>query len=329
MGNVVGRVLEAVCTLGISELVRTLTPAQQQQVKASQDTVDAINRHKDADQGRHDVKMGQNREAERQAADSLAKANAEIRAAQQSVNTTKTELDALTKKQKEEEEGLKKLQKLTEGDLKTFNEAQEYHYKKQLEAVEKLPQVQKTSKNSCAFMGKTSTGKSSAINRLFGTKEKTSPVRCTADIKPVCETDKVMIFDVFGENDEESYHNMETLTMAKSLHKVCIVYTESVDSVLKLARLTKALKVDKVYVRNKSEDLTPEEIVMVLEHDTKKIQEVTGQNPCVVLASAKTGMGMNQLMSIVEGGPVPASVAGSGSSFGTAGGTGSSRSSPY
>lgn len=215
------------------------------------------------------------------------------------------------KKAKEEEEAnVKKLQDLTEGNVKTFNEAQEFHYAQQLKAVEKLPEVGKTPKKSCAFLGKTSTGKSSCINKLFGAQEKTSPLRCTADIKAVKETDTLQVFDVFGENDEESYHNMQTLTVAKRLHVIVVVYTESVDSVLRLARLAKALRVNKVYVRNKSEDLTDEEVALVTEHDTKKIQQVTGESPSVILTSAKTGMGMNKLKAILEGDPV--SVAGRG-----------------
>jgi len=166
-------------------------------------------------------------------------------------------------------------------------------------------------KKSCAFISSfPNTGKSSCINRLFGTQEKTAPIRCTTDIKLVKETDTLQVFDVFGENDEESYHNMQTLTVAKRLHVIVVVYTESVDSVLRLARLAKALRVNKVYVRNKSEDLTDEEVALVTEHDTKKIQQVTGESPSVVLTSAKTGMGMNKLKAILEGDPV--SVAGRG-----------------
>lgn len=310
MGNDVGRVFEGIATLGISELVRALTPQQQAQVDHSQEIVEQHKQEMERERIKHDQAMQENAAAQEAANEQLQKVMRQLTEAQQNINTTKEELEKATKAKEEEEANVKKLQDLTEGNVKTFNEAQEFHYAQQLKAVEKLPEVGKTPKKSCAFLGKTSTGKSSCINKLFGAQEKTSPLRCTADIKPVKETDTLQVFDVFGENDEESYHNMQTLTVAKRLHVIVVVYTESVDSVLRLARLAKALRVNKVYVRNKSEDLTDEEVALVTEHDTKKIQQVTGESPSVVLTSAKTGMGMNKLKAILEGDPV--SVAGRG-----------------
>jgi len=332
MGNNPGRVFAGIATLGMSELARFLDKEQQAKAQQAQADVDEIARNMKMAEQEHQVKMEENRLAQREAEARVAQKNAELTAAQNSVNTTKAELEAIQKAKESEEENVEKLKKLTEGDVATFRENQELHYAKQLEAVEKLPEVAKTPKRSCAFLGKTSTGKTSCINKLFGTEEKTSPLRCTMDIKPVSETDKLEVYDVFGENDEESYHNMEILLHAKSLHTICIVYTESVDSVLKLARLVKALKVDKVYVRNKSEDLTKEEIAMVVEHDTKKLEEVTKESPSVVvLTSAKSGMGMDRLKTILEGGPVTAFVAGPQNGYGKASRSPvrGNRSSPY
>lgn len=216
--------------------------------------------------------------------------------------TAQAELSQLEKKKNQAAKDVEKLRKLTQGDVKSFARNQEFHFQKQMEAVEKLPDVEKTAKNSCAFLGRTSVGKTSMINKLFGTQEKTSPIRCTEDIKPVHVTDKVEVYDVFGENDEESYHNLEILVEAKKMHVVVVVYTEAVDSVLKLARLVKALRVATVYVRNKSENLTTEEINLVTEHDSKKLQEVTGEAPRLLLTSAKTGLHMDPLKSLLEAG---------------------------
>jgi len=198
MGNDVGRVFEGIATLGISELVRALTPQQQAQVDNSQEIVEQHRQEMEKERIRHDQAMQQNAAAQEAANEQLQKVMRQLTEAQQNINTTKEELEKATKAKEEEEANVKKLQDLTEGNVKTFNEAQEFHYAQQLKAVEKLPEVGKTPKKSCAFLGKTSTGKSSCINKLFGAQEKTSPLRCTADIKAVKETDTLQVFDVFG-----------------------------------------------------------------------------------------------------------------------------------
>jgi len=328
MGNQPGRIVGGICSLGLSELCYALSPGEKKQVEACQHDLDAIRKQQAAEKEEHEKLMSQRQAEARALQEKRHAAEREYQAAKARTDATQAELSELEKNKTQAQEDVEKLKKLTEGDVKSFAKNQEFHFNKQMEAVEKLPDVPKTPKNSCAFMGKTSTGKTSTINKLFGTQEKTAPIRCTTDIKPVHVTDKVEVFDVFGENDEESYHQMDTLLAAKQLHKIVIVYTEAVDSVLKLARLVKALRVDKVYVRNKSEDLTPEETELVLEHDVKKLQEVTEQVPILVLTSAKTGLGMDKLKSILEAG---AGEAPNNRSYGKAavGGAGVSRASPH
>merc|ERR1712190_10462 len=103
------------------------------------------------------------------------------------------------------------------------------------------------------------------------------------------------IYDVFGDNDEETYHNMETLLVAKTLHKIVVVYTDAVDSVLNLARLCKALRVPLISFRNKAEDLSTDDLQVVRDHDSRRLQEVTGQDVTLVVGSAKTGMNLDVL----------------------------------
>lgn len=188
-----------------------------------------------------------------------------------------------------------KLQKLLDGNLNDFSSRMNGLFDRQIQAVEKLPDPPKSDKFSTAMLGKTSAGKSSTINALFGTHARTSPIRCTRDVKPVYEGDSIVVFDVFGDNDEESYHSTEILLQAKTLHKIVIVYTESVDGILKMARLMKALRTPLVFFRNKSEDLTPDELMLVQGNDAEQLQKATGQTVTLIVGSAKTGMNLAKL----------------------------------
>merc|ERR1719456_619876 len=125
---------------------------------------------------------------------------------------------------------------------------------------------------------------------MFGTKCKTSPIRCTKAIQAVFEDENVEIYDVFGDNDEETYHELNVLLAAKKMHKIVVAYTDSVDNVFNLARLCKALRVPLIFWRNKSEDLDEDDLQVVREHDTAQLTKIIGQDATVIIGSAKTGM---------------------------------------
>merc|ERR1711924_207842 len=86
---------------------------------------------------------------------------------------------------------------------------------------------------------------------------------------------------------------------AKSLHVIICVYTDAVEHALKTARFLQALGVEVIFFRNKCEDLG-EAYNLVKDHDSKKLEEVTGQPQRLVLGSAKTPMGIVNNMGIEE-----------------------------
>jgi len=189
-----------------------------------------------------------------------------------------------------------------ERDLMKVN-VQDYSVKKNkqfnnyLKCVSNLPAVRKTIKRSVAFLGKTSCGKSTMINKIYGTKCKTSPLRCTQGAEKVHDSDNLEVYDVYGVNDEETYANVNVLLTTKRLHIVVCIYTDAVDHVLHLAQLMNALKLDIVFIRNKSEDLTAEEIKEVKQHEESKLMGFVDKKRFlgVIIGSGKTGLGMKAL----------------------------------
>ena len=130
---------------------------------------------------------------------------------------------------------------------------------------------------------------------MFGTDEATAAIRCTNDIMAVYQDDVIEIYDVFGDNDEETYHNKKFFSVAKTWHKIVVVYTDSVDNVLNLARLCTALRVPLIFFRNKAEDLSTEELEVVRDNDTKMLRKVTGQVVTLIVGSAKLGVNTDVL----------------------------------
>ena len=257
MGNQFGaqaaRVVGAVCSLGLTELLRLMSPQDQQRCRDASAELKRLEEEKKVEQARYDALKEERRQ-------------------------------------------------LSEGDIATYNQNIENFFQRQLVAVEKLPDPPKQPKFSAALLGKTSTGKTTTINAIYGTNERTSPIRCTQGVTKVHDDENIAIFDVFGDNDEETYHKVETLMYAKTLHKLVVVYTESVDSVINMARLCAALRVPIIFFRNKSENLTPEEIQIVREHDTAKLHEVTGrrQDVTLVIGSATTGMNLGEIRDALQ-----------------------------
>lgn len=228
---------------------------------------------------------------------------ADTRAAQQQTEDVSRQLREINAKKKAAEEAFQKLNKekeqLEKGDIESYKKNMDNFFDREIQAIEKLPDLAKKENFSVAVMGFTSTGKSSLLNKVFGLNLKVSPLRCTTGAERVGENHGIDVYDVFGENCEESYHNMQVLLQAKTIHTIIVVYTDCIDTSFQMAKLMRALKVDTVFFRNKSEDLTPDEAKQVQAADEKTLQDKAGLQSQVIVGSAKNGMGCDELLDLL------------------------------
>jgi len=185
--------------------------------------------------------------------------------------------------------------------VQDYSKKEEKQFNNYLTCVGKIPDVTKTINPSVAFLGKTSCGKSTMINKIYGTKCKTSPLRCTQGVEMVVSSDDLEVFDVYGVNDEETYASLKVLKKTKELHVVVCIYTDAVDHVLKLARLLDALNLNIIFVRNKCEDFNAEECREVKQHDESKLKSLIKKVNFfgVIIASGKTGLGMKGISATI------------------------------
>jgi len=211
-----------------------------------------------------------------------------------------------TEAEKEIEQLRGEIEELRNGDPDKYATNERKYYDAFLGNVAKLPDPPKTDKRSVAFIGLTSSGKSSIINKLFNTSCPTSAVRCTTGIQEVHSTDRLQIVDVFGNNDEETYAKTETLMQTKRMHMVVCLYAGAVDHTIKLARLLAALRLPVTFVRNKMDAEDAGASPQIQAHDKEKLAESFGPEGWnLVLTSAKTGVGLDTLMSLVDPGGAP------------------------
>ena len=172
-------------------------------------------------------------------------------------------------------------------DIDAFQQNRMRFFDRQIAAVAGLSDIDKQPTFSVALMGKTCTGKTTLINALFKKTLPTGPIRTTEGVQPVVHNDDVTIYDVHGESDDATYHDLAHLMRAKSLDLIVVVYTDAVETVLNLARLCQALRVNLIFFRNKCEQFTDEEHLKVREHDTAKLcQYVTAQEFAFVIGAA-------------------------------------------
>ena len=146
-----------------------------------------------------------------------------------------------------------------------YNAVKEKCYKKYLdEIVAKIPNPPKTVKKTFAFVGETSSGKTSTINALFNLNLETSPDANTIGKKMVYnEGDNVTgysVYDVFGTNDMETYHELQELMSLKSLHYIVFVIGTTFESNSSLYKMLKLLNPSIIVLRNKTEDLDQKDI---------------------------------------------------------------------
>ena len=125
---------------------------------------------------------------------------------------------------------------------------------KQMEKVKHIPV-------SIGVVGRTSAGKSSLLNKIFGTNCAVGATRCTKGVQEVCryvDADQgadIAIFDVFGFNDEEAYESIETIDKFVKLHAVLLLYRDSIENCKNTIELFRAAEVKVVVVRSQIDTL--------------------------------------------------------------------------
>lgn len=121
-----------------------------------------------------------------------------------------------------------------------------------LNHVNKMKRPPKTKKFSVAFLGPTCAGKTTLINTLVERiVSRPSPLRNTTGITKVFENNHIQLFDVFGTNDVETYHNFQILKSLMEVHLVICLYVDSVESTTNLAKLLSAASCKVHFTLNK------------------------------------------------------------------------------
>lgn len=90
-------------------------------------------------------------------------------------------------------------------------------------------------------MGKTSAGKSSLLNKLFGLKEKVSHGKCTTKTKEVFVQNDLHVWDIPGFDDVYDFR-AEALAFMNSLDGACILYDGQISDVADLTQILWVMK---------------------------------------------------------------------------------------
>jgi small GTP-binding protein len=147
-----------------------------------------------------------------------------------------------------------------------------------LTCVQNLAKV-KTPNWSIGLVGRTSAGKSSLLNRMFGTTCKAGATRCTTGVTEVWRYEDpdihkvISVWDVFGFNDEEAYESIETIKTFVSLHAVLLLYRDDIHSCKNTIELFRAADVKVIVVRSQIDTLTPEELQEIEQVEAPKAKE--------------------------------------------------------
>jgi GTP-binding protein EngB required for normal cell division len=146
-----------------------------------------------------------------------------------------------------------------------------------LTCVQNLAKV-KTPNLSIGLVGRTSSGKSSLLNRMFGTTCKVGATRCTTGVEEVWRYEDpdihkgISVWDVFGFNDE-AYESIETINTFVSLHAVLLLYRDDIHSCKNTIELFRAADVKVIVVRSQIDTLTPEELQEIEQVEAPKAKE--------------------------------------------------------
>jgi len=314
MGNATDSIgerwVKGICTLGFSEIGVARDKARRANNRAGriakenrmvQKEIDRLKEVNDAlaklDKERKEASKKEEKEMER-----LTQLSNDIADLKKEYKKVKKEGDdERAKYLKEKADRAKEEKELIEANVQDYSTKKGKQFDNYLTCVSQLPDPPKTQKRSVAFLGKTSCGKSTMVNKIYGTNCKTSPLRCTQGHERVYDSDNLEVYDVYGVNDEETYASTNTLLKTKTLHIVVCIYTDAVDHVLNLARLMNVLKLNIVFVRNKCEDFTAEDRKHVKQHDESKLLGIVDKTNFlgVIIGSGKTGLGMKALSNTI------------------------------
>ena len=160
-------------------------------------------------------------------------------------------------------------------------------------------QVQKQNKDSVCFVGHTNAGKSSLINKIFGTECKVAPVAETKGADKVYEDDKIRVFDVFGVNETELYTSMKLLMQTKTVHVAVLVYSDCVENTQRTTKMLRSLGLEVLTVRNKVEMYEGKpDLNKIQTQDSQQAQKFGAS--AWACASAVSGYGVRQIRESVQ-----------------------------
>jgi len=189
-------------------------------------------------------------------------------------------------------------------NLNNFAEATARFQARIIEQVRNIPDVQKTAKRSVAVVGNVCAGKTTLLNKLYNLQLETKPMRNTSKFTKVHETGELEVYDVFGQNDRETYIGMQTLLKMKAVHNITCLYTDAVEQALDVAEVLKALRSNSsqpfsvVFVRNKMES-EQEHFEAIYNNDLAELQALC-PGCQLVLASNRSGLGHTRILQAIS-----------------------------
>lgn len=110
------------------------------------------------------------------------------------------------------------------------------------------------------LIGPVSVGKSSLCNVMYGTEEKTAAGHCTKDCTPVYTTDKLVVWDMFGADNDFKYYTPETLSFVKDLDYCVVLFDNDIAMVSWIIKTIHTINPNSmIIVRTKIDSLTDED----------------------------------------------------------------------
>lgn len=130
------------------------------------------------------------------------------------------------------------------------------------------------------FIGPVTAGKTTLINTLYGTSRPVALGHCTSECEVVHQNDKIVVWDLPGEDNSFKYYNPETLSFIKNLDYCVILFDSDVSVVSWIIKTVHAINPDSmVVIRTKVDQCGVDSERTVAEEkalDSIKTQELLG-----------------------------------------------------